>query len=1266
MANVVKLTGVFGNLRDLLKNEKVCNGKIKGLTDDQVDDAEHIAHLLAIQTLGDRVGFYFNLLRLPLMPTGANKHIIPGLKPGTDKEPAAITPEQLLSFGVALKTDSSADPANYKATIENLAKQLIGGSNHVLNKAFLHQLITNKSTGTDAKSNKIGSVIKEIDKLIALGANTLRARQKDAGSALGFVDLRAFIGGKLPVGLGLNPKFTSNLVKFLDARFALTLNEIKSPIDKTIFERLLFETLAKCGETNEASGILKYLMDPGTNVAPPTPFVTGDKIDLPDDNTAGTRPVGFYLGTQGGQNALGFTSDSVAKLTKAFLVSIKDQRIVINDSTVSSTGRLSSYYAVFIDKFDPICREFVDPTNDSATNVAEQIGNPLELKRRRLQNIRCVLPLFEHLYSSPNAQTLRDPGLVGVYSKHYTHTLGSQKTTSTKLPRKFFASTQHPLVFAHTKNVDFFINKLFNYDTTGKKVKTFLETTNTDISFLQPRIRIYKVLYDDERNEIEIPIEFSNKIEIVKPSGVYERENAGIKRIRINRLGQTPATFDKWISVDASFIFDSVNAFTKCRKSNKEYSYVDLLRRPIKYTRNSPDQIKTYLKQAKEVSTKDDIKKFAEYMNSVSLDVYNPEYFEIKLEVGWSFNEQVFVNSRDRGDLRRDLKDFLNRTNLVLYLYLTTHNFTFRNDGTISLDIKYMGRAAAQLMDSFDTNVFHTPNLKYYRRSSQALSELLDISSGLKTSDGGLEPEDQKKLRQMKNRLTAKLSQERSELTSQLWKRLVDQEKTLLQPAEVEGKDKPTHMLKLTMPEHFAFFDANALKEEFQINLPGSQEKEFENKSEEVVLDPALIMAHYRAKLKGSNAKPGDIMQLSVVKKNGHFQGEEGVPQTADEASRAYEEGDILRPEDFDAQQRDSDKEMEALPFQKTYMNRKEKQKKIDVYCMRYGSVIHTAVQNIWQFNPEGLRDIVIMLSGTKFRSVVAGGGARYMNFADVPILFEDWKRFILDKTVNKKKVNYALIDFIRDSMMELLIPAMGAMQTGCKDGSQIVSPLRGVRPKLTTFSARRPKALQTTNGRIAVNLDVPGSHLKVGQDLLNNKDILSDTKGDLKHFLVIYDSGFSYDAEFEKKTSRPKLYDENLKHNIPHFFIGANKGILRTISFQKSSVPFLQEAKVLDRGHTDFGLLREKYDCTLEVVGDAQFHCGMRFYLDPTFTGMSSQNIDVVQGVLGLGGYYDIINVNSDISDNGFKTTLVGSWQAFRPGYNPERDRVDPCKEIP
>ena len=89
----------------------------------------------------------------------------------------------------------------------------------------------------------------------------------------------------------------------------------------------------------------------------------------------------------------------------------------------------------------------------------------------------------------------------------------------------------------------------------------------------------------------------------------------------------------------------------------------------------------------------------------------------------------------------------------------------------------------------------------------------------------------------------------------------------------------------------------------------------------------------------------------------------------------------------------------------------------------------------------------------------------------------------------------------------------------------------------------------------------------------------------------------------------------------------------------------------MIDNGDTDFGLLREKYDCTLSVVGNPHFTQGMKLYVDPTLTGFSNPSYkDVVQRDLGLGGYYDIVGVTSTVDSKSFDTEIQASWVSFAP----------------
>tara|TARA_R100000808_G_scaffold10703_1_gene28288 strand:+ start:8197 stop:11913 length:3717 start_codon:yes stop_codon:yes gene_type:complete len=1234
---------LFADIFPDLKNKTKCAKDLAAQNPDKLREAEDLSHKKVLSDLSVRIGRYFDFFGILDKPSGNPN--LSQLKAGRD-----ITIEHLISFGLS----SDLDPTSYKATTL---------------KDLLDKFSTSrKKQGIDffasESGHQIGGIIRKLNEIAITGARNLGRYQTSKGGKAGFNldfrDINSALG--LPIGFGGqdgglkrgDKDFIKALTTFLDQRIGLVTDKITNQQEREEFNKVLLIALST--RTGTGQDIFNFLANPAVK----GPFaLRGQKVKI---DQHGTKSLAIWLSATP-QSPLGFKNVDVANKTKDFIKAILKLKLVIDNS-----GTMRTYENIFLEKFKLQCEALNADDVDSAENKFPAIGSELELKRKRLQNIRCILPMFEDLYSSNSSPALATDGLTGVYSKNYKHTLNSSNASKASNQSKFYTADQHPLIFAYTKDSHFFVNKLFNRGGNNKTaLKTFLEATNTDISFLQPRIRVYKVLESPEGKEIEIPMEFSNKIELTKSSGVYERENAGIERVRIRRTGQTPATFDKLIDVNIRLVFDSINAFTKCRgHGKKKYSYVDFLRRPVELnpTDDQINKIKTAASalQPPAKSSKGDLEKFIRQTQQISLDSYNPEKFQIKLEVGWSFNDQVYQGQTAGRIHRRRLQEFINETNLVLYLHLQTHDFTFRNDGTVNLDVRYMGRAGSQLIDAFQTNIFHTPHLAGLHKSVSVIDDMLSFDRKNKNKQINI---NVSYLQKQKNRLIQKLDTERSELTSQIWKRLVDAAEkgssgkkiTFIEP--VGSTPPPTHFLKLTMPDFFVFFNADIIKK-LDLVFTKDQIKNLKKTAKSRLVNTSSLLSYYRNLLLSGDLKPEDQIKLDIIAKDDDIAKNITPKGKTSGPDKGAEKGDPLRPEDFESQL--GARKFKPNEFKKTYLKSSKKDSKVDMYCLRYGSIIHSAVQNIWQFNPDGLKDIVIMLAPSRFTSI-DGKTTKHFNFADIPILFEDWKRFMIDKVVNKRKVNYAFIDFLRDSIIELLIPAMGALNTGCKDGTQIASPLRGIKPRLTSFSARRQSGLKPSDGRVSVSLDEKNASLLVGNNLVGKSNIV-DTSPELKHFLVIYDAGMSTSAKLEGTGRKPKLYDKHLHNNIPHIFIGANKGMMRSISFRKSTVPFFQESKVLDRGDTDFGLLREKYDCTLEIIGNPHFHQGMRFYLDPTFTGMSEDNVDVVQGVLGLGGYYDIVDVTSDISKSGFKTNIVGSWQAFRDGYDSNKRRTDPCKD--
>jgi hypothetical protein len=124
-----------------------------------------------------------------------------------------------------------------------------------------------------------------------------------------------------------------------------------------------------------------------------------------------------------------------------------------------------------------------------------------------------------------------------------------------------------------------------------------------------------------------------------------------------------------------------------------------------------------------------------------------------------------------------------------------------------------------------------------------------------------------------------------------------------------------------------------------------------------------------------------------------------------------------------------------------------------------------------------------------------------------------------------------------------------------------------------------------------------------------------------------------------------------NIFNDIPHFYIGGQKGMLREVSFSRTQIPGKLEA-ALSSGASPARknlLFQNKYDAQVSIFGNPVFKPGMLIYLDPRGIGLGTpEGIDQQDpgGVdfkydLGIGGYYRVHNVSNEISSGIFTTTL-------------------------
>jgi len=126
---------------------------------------------------------------------------------------------------------------------------------------------------------------------------------------------------------------------------------------------------------------------------------------------------------------------------------------------------------------------------------------------------------------------------------------------------------------------------------------------------------------------------------------------------------------------------------------------------------------------------------------------------------------------------------------------------------------------------------------------------------------------------------------------------------------------------------------------------------------------------------------------------------------------------------------------------------------------------------------------------------------------------------------------------------------------------------------------------------------------------------------------------------------------DRNRAINIPTFYIGAQTGLVKDISFQKTQIPQAIQAAIVRGGSKVAGnlLFQDVYSANLKLFGNPILRTGMLIFIDPKGLQIDINNPVTVDGSmplgaigLGIGGYYTVKNVSLSFAEGEFTTELA------------------------
>tara|TARA_R100001079_G_C4451468_1_gene153983 strand:+ start:8287 stop:12909 length:4623 start_codon:yes stop_codon:yes gene_type:complete len=269
------------------------------------------------------------------------------------------------------------------------------------------------------------------------------------------------------------------------------------------------------------------------------------------------------------------------------------------------------------------------------------------------------------------------------------------------------------------------------------------------------------------------------------------------------------------------------------------------------------------------------------------------------------------------------------------------------------------------------------------------------------------------------------------------------------------------------------------------------------------------------------------------------------------------------------------------------------------------------------------------------------------INVAELPISLDYFTTWFTDNVLTKgsTRKTFPILNFIRNLSNNLI---QKSLLESCSNIS-LIKNLRFHTGQITAYSKSGENPLLNTVGYDKKDDKV---NLFVFVDGGNKKDEILPLKGDASGvskidnfynymFLNVVGSNLSFTGTGN--------YADDIDDGRFHVHVGSNRGIVKSISFEKTDIEYVREARMFQNGIDGLLQLSNVYIANVEMFGNTIFYPGMELYINPYGIGgtvMGAPNkANSIANKLGFGGYHTIVGVNSSITPGKFSTTIRAQW---------------------
>lgn len=659
---------------------------------------------------------------------------------------------------------------------------------------------------------------------------------------------------------------------------------------------------------------------------------------------------------------------------------------------------------------------------------------------------------------------------------------------------------------------------------------------------------------------------------------------------------------------------------------------------------------------------------------------YNPNFFRIKVQIGWTLNDYAAANLFSSDINLDEVRSIIEATNNIMYLNLFEHNIEFSQDASLTLNLRY-GAYLDQVFRDDRTNILTIPGsnridaiLELIEAEEQARTESFDINrrqaeqnrcEGITEntpSDDDPMPSGLELTR--RELLLADINSEDNIFNN--YNAIFN---TLLEKGRIYGVQLDQELIyediRTRGAERLGEFESRQGTNNISLNN-ASDDRDDDRLERRLRIEQDLLT---RTSLANADVR---IAQLSnqgirILQRDFAQTIEQEAGQVAENIQEQLDEDYTATTTEAAAQGFD---DFDVTPF---VSSTTDDGRYYQFYFMRLGDILDVVIEKL---KLNGQISSLFGLPPEAYPTFISGPyiymdinkARKMMNMMDILVSYQSFKAFFVENVIRSLRTIYPLRDFIVDMVTKFGYENSVA---GCFDTDFVPNVSR---PSMQVFSSPR-----LSNGEekitglwrqaaqsIAQNTPLFNSNAPAGDNvpapIINNLSALLDYRQEgsildgtidprnLANYFAIY--SYNIDVLFPPASDNGTVNLELLDalRGVYHLKIGHQRSVIKDIKFTKSDIRGFRESRLVNSGAMSLQYLREVYDASITLVGAPFIEQGQHVYLDPTLVGLGAPNsARSAARFLGLGGYYFINNVIHDIKGNGvFETRLEAIWTSF------------------